>query len=146
LLYDKIKNNRGQTIVETALSIIILFLVVFGITEFGRAMYIKNCLNNAARAGVRQAVVTPTLTGLPKTITSSAADGVPDIQSKIFNGIFYMNPANVTATVEDVNGNTTALSGDTIKVTVTLTGFTSFVPRLINIGSTLIGSASMRYE
>jgi len=139
-------NGKGQTTVETAISIILLFLLVFGITEFGRAMYIKNCLNNAARAGVRQAVVTRNLSGLPISITSASDGGYPDIQTKVINSLFYMNTNNVTATIENIDGNSTAQPGDNLKVTVTLSNFTSFVPKLITIGNTLIGSASMRYE
>ena len=44
-------NKKGQALVEMAIMLPILVLFVFGITEFGRAMYIKNCLNNAAGQG-----------------------------------------------------------------------------------------------
>ncbi len=139
--------NKGQTTVETAFMIIVLFLLVFGITEFGRAMYIKNCLNNAARAAVRQAIVTRPLTDVTG-ITSAADQGFPDIQAKIFDSLFYMNKANVSATVDIIGktGTQEASPNDTVTVQVTLTGFTSFVPRLITIGNTLVGTASMRYE
>ena len=53
------RNQKGQALVETALIIPLLLLLVMGLFEFGRVMYIKNTLNNAARAGVRVAVVTP---------------------------------------------------------------------------------------
>jgi Flp pilus assembly protein TadG len=49
---------------NSPLLILLLFLLVFGIFQFGWLMYIKNTLNNAARAGVRQAVVTSTLNDL----------------------------------------------------------------------------------
>src|SRR5574341_430728 len=136
-------NKIGQTTVETAIMIIVLFLLVFGITEFGRAMYIKNCLNNAARAGVRQAVVTRPLTNITG-MTSTSDQGYPDIKAKIFDSLFYMNKTNVTATVTSTNSP--ASPNDTVTVQVTLTGFTSFVPNLITIGNTLVGTASMRYE
>jgi len=72
---------------------------------------------------------------------------LPDIQSKIFDSIFYMKKTDVTALVSYTpNSHTPAQSGDTVTVKVTLTGFASFVPKLIKIGNTLIGSASMRYE
>ena len=41
--------------VEMAFVLFLLVVLIFGMTEFGRAMYIKNTLNNAARAGVRAA-------------------------------------------------------------------------------------------
>lgn len=139
-------NKKGQALVEIAIMLPILVLFVFGITEFGRAMYIKNCLNNAARAGVRQAVVTSGLTN-NIAITSTNDQGFPDIQSKIYDSIFYMKKADVTALVTYTpNTHSPAQASDTVTVTVTLTGFASFVPKLIKIGNTLIGSASMRYE
>ncbi len=135
--------KKGQTTVETAIMLMLLFLLIFGITEFGRALYVKNCLNNAARAGVRQAVVTRPLTNITG-MTVSSNQGFPDIQAKIFDSLFYMDKANVTATVTCTNSP--ASPNDTVTVQVTLTGFSSFVPNLITIGNTLIGSASMRYE
>jgi Flp pilus assembly protein TadG len=149
LLWYKFKNNNGQTIVETALSIIILFLVIFGITEFGRAMYIKNMLNNASRAAARAAVVTPDLNPSNTTTTydygsfSSRSD-TDTIQQKVFDSLFYVKKADIKATVESTHSP--AQSGDTVTVQVTLQNFTSFVPKLIKIGNTLVGTASMRYE
>ena len=52
-------NSTGQALVEMAIILPLLLLLVMGIFEFGRAMYIKNTLTQAARAGARTAVVTP---------------------------------------------------------------------------------------
>src|SRR4030065_2260820 len=52
------KKQEGQTIIETALILVFLLFVLFGITEFARAWYMKNSLKNAARQGARVAVVT----------------------------------------------------------------------------------------
>lgn len=51
------KNKRGQAIIEFAMLLPILLLVLFGITEFGRAIMVKNILHTAAREGARLAVV-----------------------------------------------------------------------------------------
>jgi hypothetical protein len=57
----KISNRQqGQTLIETALILLILLIIVLGITEFARAWFTKNSLNNAARQGARVAAVTPT--------------------------------------------------------------------------------------
>ena len=58
------RNQKGQALVEFAIILPLLFLLIFGIFEFGRAMFIKNSLNNAARSAVRVAVVTPNLTDI----------------------------------------------------------------------------------
>jgi Flp pilus assembly protein TadG len=50
-------SRRGQSVIEFALVLPILLLVVFGITEFGRAFWTLNVLTQAAREGVRVAAV-----------------------------------------------------------------------------------------
>src|SRR6266702_2934422 len=49
--------ERGQALVEFALILPFLLLLLFGITEFGRALYQKNMTINAAREGTRFAAV-----------------------------------------------------------------------------------------
>lgn len=51
------KDKRAQSLVEFALVLPILLLVLFGITEFGRAIMTKNVLHTASREGARLAVV-----------------------------------------------------------------------------------------
>jgi Flp pilus assembly protein TadG len=51
-------HERGQAVIELALVLPLLLIVVFGITEFGRAWMTMNVLTSAAREGVRLAVVT----------------------------------------------------------------------------------------
>ena len=50
-------DKDGQSIIEFALVLPILLLVLFGITEFGRAIMVTNVLHTAAREGARLAVV-----------------------------------------------------------------------------------------
>lgn len=52
------KNIHGQAVLELALVLPLLLIVVFGITEFGRAWMTMNVLTSAAREGCRLAVVT----------------------------------------------------------------------------------------
>ncbi len=53
-----IRQKRGQSVVEFAILFPLLLLVLFGITEFGRAWATQNILTSAAREGARIAVVT----------------------------------------------------------------------------------------
>ena len=53
-----IRGNRGQSVVEFALVLPLLLLVLFGITEFGRAWMTVNILTSSAREGARLAIVT----------------------------------------------------------------------------------------
>ena len=52
-----VRDTRGQSLVEFALILPMMLLVMFMITEFGRAIYQYNVLSQAAREGARIAVV-----------------------------------------------------------------------------------------
>jgi Flp pilus assembly protein TadG len=54
-----LKDKKGQTIIEFALVLPILLLVLFGITEFGRAIMVTNMLCTASREGARLFAVAP---------------------------------------------------------------------------------------
>ena len=145
-------NNKGQAMVETALVLMLLVVLIFGMTEFGRAMYTKNMLNNAARAGARCAVVQRPSGGTPPTLWTS--DDIANITACAMSAVFYVtNP--VTVTITDVGKGSgvgvAPVTGDTITVD-TQTTFNSMVPRLIGptglipLTSTFTGHATMRYE
>jgi Flp pilus assembly protein TadG len=50
-------HGRGQSLVEFGLVLPIFLLIVFGIIDFGRAVFAYSTLNNAAREAARVAVV-----------------------------------------------------------------------------------------
>ena len=120
----KLDNNKGAALVELAIVLPLLLLIVFGIFEYGRAMYITNTLNNAAREGARRAAVTPAHINIDAYVTS----------------VIPFDKTGLTITT-----NPTAPSaGASVKVTVTLPfqGLTGFVP----VPASLRGEATMRYE
>lgn len=49
--------RRGAAIVEFALVMPVLFLLLIGIIEFGRALMVQQVLTNASREGARRAVI-----------------------------------------------------------------------------------------
>src|SRR5437899_10841704 len=48
--------QSGQSMVEFALSSVVLLLLVGGLVDIGRALYVSETLSSAAREGVRHAV------------------------------------------------------------------------------------------
>jgi len=56
-LFSRSRESRGQALVEFALVIPIFLLVLVGIFEGGRAVYIYNALSNGVREGLREAIV-----------------------------------------------------------------------------------------
>lgn len=57
--YPSERSQRGQALVELALSITLLMLLSLGIVEFGRILMITNVVTHAARDGARAAAVEP---------------------------------------------------------------------------------------
>lgn len=147
-------DNKGQAMVEMALVIGFLVLLIFGMTEFGRAMYTRNTLNNAARAGARVAVVTPSSSFPSLSATSVDCSSIPSnsIYAAVCTGIAGGGIQNKTVTVtvgiQDPSGGTqtTPASGYSINVTVQAS-FTPVLALMQNmISATLSGQATMRYE
>lgn len=128
----RLHSQKGVALVEVAISIFFMLLILFGIIEFGRVMYMKNTLNLAAREGARKAAVTP----------------APVNTGTIVTYVESIIPFDQTGIDVSVTSNPTGFaSGSTITVVVTLP-FETVVPLLITplSGITLTGQASMRYE
>ena len=64
----RLRNQRGQALLETAITLPIILLVSVGIFEFGRAYQVQQVLTNAAREGARVAVL-PGITDAVVTAT-----------------------------------------------------------------------------
>jgi Flp pilus assembly protein TadG len=69
-------NERGQSLVETALVLPILLLILMGIFDFGRAVFAFNAVSNAAREAARVAIVNQNTTGVVEE-GKGAAIGLP---------------------------------------------------------------------
>ena len=50
---NRSERTRGQALVEFALVVPIFFLLVFGLIDLGRAIYVNNSMAEAAREGAR---------------------------------------------------------------------------------------------
>ncbi|MDD2335374.1 MAG: TadE/TadG family type IV pilus assembly protein [Geobacteraceae bacterium] len=143
-------NSTGQALVEMAIIIPLLMLLVMGIFEFGRAMYIKNTLTQAARAGARTAVVTPNIIDATGATCGSSGNNTKIYQSvcdSLYSGI-NKSDVSIDVTITDLDGSTTLNSGDTAEVKVNLNDFRSkyrIVP-FIPLPDSLTGTTAMRYE
>jgi Flp pilus assembly protein TadG len=125
------KRQKGQTVIEMALVILLLLMLLFGIAEIARAWWFKGQLNNAARVGVRVAVVTSPLTGSGGACSwsggscSSGGGSVAVAACKSITTQDLCNSANVQVTQTAVDPPA-GIEGD--EITVTVTGqFTSVV-------------------
>jgi Flp pilus assembly protein TadG len=165
------RKSEGQVLVETAIILPILFILIFGIIDFGLAMFMQNTLASVAGSGARTAVVTTPLN--PETtnglLYSSNSITAQTIQNNLTSAIpfsFYQNKAVTAVTyklesLDPVTGATLTgpvQSGNMVRVTLSWQSFPTITP-LYNIlkivtGSSqsgsnslsLSGAASMRYE
>jgi Flp pilus assembly protein TadG len=82
------RRRRGQALVEFALVLPVLLLILFGIVDFGRAIYAFNAVSNAAREGGRTAIVNQ----YPAAVRDKAAQQATAV------GLPTGQPANCAAT------------------------------------------------
>jgi hypothetical protein len=129
-----LNNKKGAALVELALILPLLLLIVFGIVEFGRALFITNTLNNAARYGARLAVVSTT----PLNVAS--------LKTEIKNHT-PLSAADLNL-IEINFPNSSPSSGTAVTVTARLP-FTPIIPLMAEFfpsGFKLKGEATMQYE
>lgn len=93
-----VRGTRGQSLVEFALILPIFLVVMFMITEFGRALFQYNVLVTATRAGARAGVIAGS--GAAVARATQMADSV------LINANIPLNSVNVQAVVDlDYAGN-----------------------------------------
>ncbi|PYP98536.1 MAG: hypothetical protein DMD34_02320 [Gemmatimonadetes bacterium] len=82
--------QRGQALVETALTIALLLIVVLGIVEFGYAFFALHMVENAGRDGARAAAALQNR-GTCGAISDSSS--IPPLVRSEINGILGVRPA-----------------------------------------------------
>lgn len=91
--------QRGVTTVEFAVVSTVLFMVLFGVIEFGRALFVANALVEATRRGARVAAVCPVGDPRPAQVAIFAnGAGVSSIAPNL-------TTANVVVSYLDQSGN-----------------------------------------
>ena len=112
-------NERGATLVEYSIAVMVFMVAMFAVIEFGRAIWVHNALSDAARRGARYAAV------------HSAAD-VADVK----NVVVYGDPAggsqptvpNLSTTNVSVTYSQFGLNKGTVSVSVTNYQFQFVIP------------------
>jgi|SRR5215472_2255479 len=112
--------ESGQSLLETAILLIVVFMVVFWIIETGEMVYTYSVLADAANEGVRYAIVH---SGGDATGTQTTV--------KNFAGLSAHNVTGLTATVTFPDGN--ANPPNRVRVSVTYT----YVPTLGSFSPTM---------
>ena len=129
-------NERGTAIVESALSFLAFFLLLFGVMEAGRFLNVQGALTNAAREGARLAV-TP-LRGTSTLPTPGAVEA--EARRFMSAAGIAADRLTVTVTPEVRDGTTFTL----VRVSMSYQVLTLSVFR--NLEVTISGNAMMRNE
>jgi len=150
-LSRRIRRRRsGAAVLELALTLSLLFLVTFGLVEFGYYFYVKNTMEGAAREGCRAGIVAGgTLTAVNSAIQNQLQVAFPSAAPG-----YAMANYTITYTDSSTGSSVGTLSsmpiGDTLTVQLTATWGTvgaGFRPMaLIGTSKQLICASSMRKE
>ena len=89
---NKMHAQRGSSMVEFSIAVTALLLVIFGIVEFGRALYLYHTVSNAARIGSRWAEVRGSKCTSPIDHCNATAQ---DIQDYITSVVPTMDTGNL---------------------------------------------------
>jgi Flp pilus assembly protein TadG len=90
--------QKGATTVEFAIVASVMLMILFGVIEFGRVMFVGNALAESTRRGARLAAVCPVGDPMPaQAAILAGADGVSLIDADL-------TVANVSIAYLDVNG------------------------------------------
>ena len=128
---NKSSKERGQSLVETAIALVILLLLVGGIVDLGRAFFTFMALRDSVQEGALYGPVNPTVTTEIKNHVLDSSDMIPDLISSgdisvtIIGTACTGNGIQVTATYSDFPLTMpfigTVLGGQTISISATVT-------------------------
>jgi Flp pilus assembly protein TadG len=129
---SRAQGHRGQTVVEFALVVPVFLLLVFGVLDFGRAVYEYNTIVNAARQGARYGIINFTDGPGIKAAAKAAAGplGIADANITIRCFAYGSSSGSVTQTC------TTVTPGDQISVQVDY-AYTSLMSTFLKVAPTI---------
>ena len=127
--------ERGQDLLEFALTLPVLWLLLMGIFDLGRATIFTTVLYSAAREGARYGIVSPDDTaGIEGTVRNKAA-------------LLNLDPTAVSVALFDLDTNPADVEAVRVGVTYQFTAVTPIVAVLLGSSEvTLQTQATMRVE
>jgi Flp pilus assembly protein TadG len=111
-----IGNEKGTTAVETAIIILPLMLLIFGIIEFGLLLYNEHVLTNAGREGARAGIVVRPDRGTGEYLTLS--ENVADNYSANHLVTFGSGNLNISAFCTDSGSYSCPSRGANLNVSI----------------------------
>ncbi len=128
--------ERGSTLVEFAVVLTVLFMFLFGVMDFARALYAYHFVGDAAREGARYAIVRGSSCNSWVTACPAAAS---DIQTYLRNVPLGIKSSAVTVTTTWTPNNN---PGSTVNVKVQYS-FNFILPFLSKSAFTMSSASQM---
>jgi Flp pilus assembly protein TadG len=125
------RNERGAELIEFALVSILLFMLVFGVMEFGRAVFTYGTVAHLAREGARFAIVRGNESQVRETPADAAA-----VEAFVLSRAAGIDDLTVTTTWPDGDNN----PGSVVQVSVSK-DFNPIAP-LVPLGAITMASTS----
>jgi Flp pilus assembly protein TadG len=112
-------NERGATLLEFAIGITVFAIAMFGVMEFGRALWVHNALTDAARRGARYAT-------LHAQVDSASVKNVVVYGNPEGSGQPMLN--NLTTEIVNVDYDNFGLNDGTVSVSIDEYQFQFVIP------------------
>lgn len=145
----KSDRRKGATMIEFSFVLLTLLAVIFGSIEMDRLLLAHNALDNAARAGVRYAIVhgnyysgTPSVPNVGKVVQVFANMGIIDSSSMTITESCAAITSSENSAIHVCYGDPGHAIGSSVSVMVAhaYTPFTTFFPFHLTLGSTAKGT------
>lgn len=133
---------KGSSLIEFAVSAFLLVMVLLSIVEFGRMLLVYNAVANAARAGVRYAIVHGgNRTGSGVNGPSGPGANPPEVVTWVqtIGGTGMLNSAQLTINVTYPDGSNGTGSRVNVQVTYPYDPLVAYFPVAVNLSSTSEG-------
>lgn len=137
--------RRGAAMVEMALVLPIFMMVVFGIIEFGRAMWVGNMVTNTAREANRTAILDGSTNSEVIAAAKDFLGNALSVNSADVNVAITITPATGNPNPGNEVANANARDLVNIEVSVPFAKV-SLLPASYLAGKQLVGRSSMRHE
>ncbi len=138
--------EEGSSLAEFALVAVVFFTLLFGLLDFGYALYVYHFVSYAARDATRYAIVRGAACTTFNTACPAAAS---DVQNYLESTALPpgINPSNMTVTTTWPGGNpgcsgATNSPGCVVKVNVKY-NFSSFIPFVPQVNSLMSSTSQM---
>lgn len=133
------RDDHGAAVVEFALVVPVLFLIIFAVIDFGRALWTLNVLSSGVREGARAAAV--------KESTADAVTTAKATTAAYINGILGTSLSASDVTVPTINTTTpSAADYGLIKVSLTVGGSAGFAFSPVTPFASNMGLGNIRFQ